>query len=206
MKTFAITGIGTDVGKTVVSAILVEALKASYWKPVQAGDLLHSDSIKIRTLCPEANILNEIYSLTKPLSPHAAAKIDGISIDMVDFALPALREHLIIEGAGGVMVPLNDNGLTYLDVFEQWRVPVVIVSRHYLGSINHSLLSIETLKNKGIEIAGVIFVGDENKATEEVILNNGEVKMLGRIPWVETIDRNFIVDQAGKLDKSNFEN
>lgn len=206
MKKFAITGIGTDVGKTVVSAILVEALKATYWKPVQAGDLSNSDSIKVQGLCPEAKILKEVYRLSEPISPHAAARIDGVKIQSSDFTLPSIDGNFIVEGAGGLMVPLNDVGLTYLDVFEQWDVPVIVVSRHYLGSINHSLLTIEALKRKKIEIAGIIFVGDKNIATEEVILKNGGVKMLGRIPWVETIDRSFIVEQAGKLDKSNLEN
>ena len=146
MKKFAITGIGTDVGKTVVSAILVEALKAKYWKPVQAGDLSNSDSIKVRSLCPDAKILEEVYRLSEPMSPHAAARIDGIKIQIDDFTLPTIDGNFIVEGAGGLMVPLNDDGLTYADVFEQWQLPVVIVSKHYLGSINHSLLTAELLK------------------------------------------------------------
>ena len=156
-KKFVITGIGTDVGKTVVSSILAEALKASYWKPVQAGDLDNSDSIKVAAYTENVSVLEEGFRLSQPMSPHAAAKIDGVSIELEDLKVPEVSGNLIIEGAGGLMVPLNSKGLTYIDVFENWQLPTIVVSRHYLGSINHTLLTIEVLNSRGIEIEGIVF-------------------------------------------------
>mgnify|MGYP002265691217 FL=1 len=194
-KRFVVTGIGTDVGKTVVSAILAETLKATYWKPVQAGDLDNSDSIKVASWTNEVNVLPEKFLLTEPMSPHAAAEIDGVIIDSYDLQ-PPLNSPLIIEGAGGLMVPLNSHGLTYLDAFQQWKLPVILVSRHYLGSINHTLMSCELLKHRGIEIHGIVFVGDENPATESIILKSTGLEMIVRIPLAETVSKEFIQDQA----------
>jgi len=194
-KRFVVTGIGTDVGKTVVSAILAETLKATYWKPVQAGDLDNSDSIKVASWTNEVNVLPEKFLLTEPMSPHAAAEIDGVIIDSYDLQ-PPLNSPLIIEGAGGLMVPLNAHGLTYLDAFQQWKLPVILVSRHYLGSINHTLMSYELLKHRGIEIHGIVFVGDENPATETIILKSTGLEMIVRIPLTETVSKEFIQDQA----------
>lgn len=194
-KRFVVTGIGTDVGKTVVSAILAETLKATYWKPVQAGDLDNSDSIKVASWTNEVNVLPEKFLLTEPMSPHAAAEIDGVIIDSYDLQ-PPLNSPLIIEGAGGLMVPLNAHGLTYLDAFQQWKLPVILVSRHYLGSINHTLMSCELLKHRGIEIHGIVFVGDENPATETIILKSTGLEMIVRIPLTETVSKEFIQDQA----------
>ncbi len=194
-KRFVVTGIGTDVGKTVVSAILAETLKATYWKPVQAGDLDNSDSIKVASWTNEVNVLPEKFLLTEPMSPHAAAEIDGVIIDSYDLQ-PPLNSPLIIEGAGGLMVPLNAHGLTYLDAFQQWKLPVILVSRHYLGSINHTLMSCELLKHRGIEIHGIVFMGDENPATETIILKSTGLEMIVRIPLTETVSKEFIQDQA----------
>ncbi len=194
-KRFVVTGIGTDVGKTVVSAILAETLKATYWKPVQAGDLDNSDSIKVASWTNEVNVLPEKFLLTEPMSPHAAAEIDGVIIDSYDLQ-PPLNSPLIIEGAGGLIVPLNAHGLTYLDAFQQWKLPVILVSRHYLGSINHTLMSCELLKHRGIEIHGIVFVGDENPATETIILKSTGLEMIVRIPLTETVSKEFIQDQA----------
>lgn len=194
-KRFVVTGIGTDVGKTVVSAILAETLKATYWKPVQAGDLDNSDSIKVASWTNEVNVLPEKFRLTEPMSPHAAAEIDGVIIDSYDLQ-PPLDSPLIIEGAGGLMVPLNSHGLTYLDAFQQWKLPVILVSRHYLGSINHTLMSCELLKQRGIEVHGIVFVGDENQATESIILKSTGLEMIVRIPIAETISKEFIQEQA----------
>lgn len=201
-KQFAITGIGTDVGKTVVSAILSEALHATYWKPVQAGDLNNSDSIKVNALTSNVAVHPEVFKLTEPMSPHAAANIDDVSIQLSDLSLPEIEGNLIVEGAGGLMVPLNNEGLTFSDVIESWKLPVIIVSRHYLGSINHSLLTAEVLQSNGVSVAGIIFVGAENKATEEIILKATGLKNIARIPFAETLDRNFITEQAAKIKPS----
>ena len=133
-KQFIITGIGTDIGKTVISAILAEALNANYWKPIQAGDLENSDSIKIKKLCSDnVKIIPELFKLSNPLSPHAAAKIDEIKITLDQLNLPSIEENLIIEGAGGIMVPLNDEGLLLIDLIELWKIPVIVISKNYLG-------------------------------------------------------------------------
>lgn len=198
---YIVTGIGTDVGKTVVSAIVSEALQSSYWKPVQAGDLDNSDSIKIGKLTDHVTVLKEGFCLTQPMSPHAAAEIDGVKIELEDFTIPEVEGNLIVEGAGGLMVPINSDGLTYADVFQKWNLPAIVVSRHYLGSINHTLMTIEILKSRNVEIEGIIFVGDENQATESIILNNTELKMIARIPMAEELNKAFILSEAEKLRK-----
>ncbi|MEJ6777441.1 MAG: dethiobiotin synthase [Crocinitomicaceae bacterium] len=199
VKQFAITGIGTDVGKTVVSSIVAEALKATYWKPVQAGDLDKSDSIKVESYTSNVKVLEEAYRLSEPMSPHAAAEIDGMTISLAKLKLPQVDSSFIVEGAGGLMVPLDNDGLTFADAIVSWGLPTIIVSRHYLGSINHSLLTAEVLKSKGIKIAGFVFVGDENKATESIILKHTGIRMIGRIPISEKLDKNFIASQAEKI-------
>lgn len=196
-KQYVVTGIGTDVGKTVVSAIVAQALNATYWKPVQAGDLDNSDSIKIKNLTTGVEVLEEGFRLNSPMSPHAAARIDGVHIFGVD--KPIVDNNLIIEGAGGLMVPLNDNGLVLADIFQKWKLPCIVVSRHYLGSINHTLMTIEILKSRDITIAGIVFVGDENKDTESIILQTTKTKMIGRIPMAESLDKDFVKSQADLL-------
>ena len=199
-KQFIITGIGTDVGKTVVSAILAQALEATYWKPIQAGDLDSSDSIKIKKLCSDKiSILPEVFRLSKPISPHAAAKIDGIEINIENTALPSVRGNLIIEGAGGLMVPLNNKGLLYIDLIKSWGLPTILVSKHYLGSINHTILSAEVLKSNQIQVAGIIFVGDENIPTESIILQQTKLKYIARIPLAIDVNKAFIEEQAKKI-------
>lgn len=195
MQKYIITGIGTEVGKTVVSAIVSEALRANYWKPVQAGDLDFSDSMKVDAWTDNVNILEERYRLKTPMSPHAAADIDGISIASHDFQVPDVNP-LVIEGAGGLMVPLNQTGLTYLDVFQKWNLPVILVSRHYLGSINHTLMSVDALKQRGIEIKGIIFVGDEHPTTESIILKSTGLPMIIRIPMTNEVNKDFVMEQA----------
>lgn len=196
-KEYVITGIGTDVGKTVVSAIVSQALQGGYWKPVQAGDLDNSDSIKIKNLTDGVEVLEEAYKLNTPMSPHGAARIDGVEITHIDKV--RFEGNLVIEGAGGLLVPLNNQGLVLADIFEAWRLPTIVVSRHYLGSINHTLMTLEILKSRNIEVAGIIFVGDELPSTEEIILSKSRVKMLARIPEVKEITKEFIQQQADKL-------
>ena len=199
MKQYVISGIGTEVGKTVVSAIVSEALQATYWKPVQAGELNDTDSHKVERLTLNVRVLPELFQLNEPLSPHAAAEIDGVELNISSFILPNVATNLVIEGAGGILVPINKNGLLYADVFQKWNLPVIIVSRHYLGSINHSLLTAEVLKNRGIKIAGWIFVGDENKTTESIILKITGIPMIARIPMVDKVTKEFVTEQALKI-------
>src|SRR6478735_1255231 len=180
MKLF-ITGISTDVGKTIASAIIVEALEADYWKPVQAGDLDNSDSHKVKSYVSNAksNFHPNAYALNTPASPHLAAEIDGITIDLAQIKEPKTQNHLVVEGAGGIFVPLNDTECV-IDLIQP-DYKVIVVSRHYLGSINHTLLTVEALHNRKIAIGGIIFSGDENKSTESIILNKTGLKCLGRI-------------------------
>ncbi|MBR9854784.1 MAG: dethiobiotin synthase [Algicola sp.] len=197
MKIF-ITGISTEVGKTVASAIVVEALKADYWKPVQAGDLDNSDSHKIKDFISNDKTVVHAnsYALNTPMSPHAAADIDGITIDLQKIQEPATSNNLVIEGAGGLLVPLNNTD-TIFDIIQP-DYKVIVVSRHYLGSINHTLLTIEKLQQKNIEI-GVIFSGSEHITTEEIILKKTGVKFLGRINEEPHFDRQTIQGYATKF-------
>jgi dethiobiotin synthetase len=189
MKLF-ITGIGTDVGKTVASAIVTEALEADYWKPIQAGDLNNSDSHKVKAQISNAKSVfhTNAYALNTPASPHYAAAVDNITIDLKQIKEPKTTNHLVIEGAGGVLAPLNETDCV-IDLIQK-EYKVIVVSRHYLGSINHTLLTFEALKSRGIAIAGIIFSGDENQATESIILTKTRAKMIGRIENEPYFDQN----------------
>lgn len=195
-NTYFITGIGTDVGKTIAAAIITESLKADYWKPIQAGDLDNSDSKKVEKLISneESFFYPEGIALNTPMSPHAAAEIDGIKLLVKNIKRPETSRNLVIEGAGGLMVPLNSKE-TILDLI-QAKDKIVIVSRHYLGSINHTLLTIDVLKNKGFNIAGIIFNGDENESTEKVILEMTGIKFIGRINKEPYFDNNVVKEYA----------
>lgn len=195
MKLF-ITGISTDVGKTIASSIVVEALEADYWKPVQAGDLDNSDSHKIESYISNNKTIihKNSYLLNTPASPHLAAKLDAIAIDLNKITEPSTKNHLVIEGAGGLFVPLNDTDCVIDLIKPDYKV--VVVSRHYLGSINHTLLTIEALQNRKITIAGIIFNGNENKSTEEIILSKTNIKCIGRINDEPYFDKNVISEYA----------
>ena len=195
MKLF-ITGISTDVGKTITSAIVVEALEADYWKPVQAGDLDNSDSQKVKSQISnsKSQFYPNSYQLNTPASPHLAAEIDGIRIDLSQIQEPKTDNHLVIEGAGGIFVPLNEED-SIIDLIQP-DYKVIVVSRHYLGSINHTLLTIEAIRNRGFEVAGIIFSGSENKATESLILNKTKIKIIGRIDEEPYFDQNVIREYA----------
>jgi dethiobiotin synthetase len=198
MKLF-ITGIGTDVGKTVASAIVVEALEADYWKPIQAGDLDSSDTHKVKSRISnqKSQFHPNAYALNTPASPHYAATVDGITINLKNIKEPKTDNHLVIEGAGGILVPLNDSDCVVDLIQKDYKV--IIVSRHYLGSINHTLLTVEGLQSRKISIAGIIFSGDENKATEEIILNKTGLKCIGRIDNEPYFDENVIGYYADKF-------
>ncbi|PWS29046.1 dethiobiotin synthase [Pedobacter yonginense] len=194
MAKYFITGIGTGIGKTLISAILTEKLKADYWKPIQSGDLEMSDSLTIANLISnkQTTIHPESYRLTQPLSPHLSAKLDGIQIDLNQINIPQTENNLIIEGAGGLMVPLNEKELI-VDLIKKLNVEVILISQNYLGSINHTLLSINLLNQHGIKIKGIIFNGDENLETERFILNYSKIKKLGYIPSLLNIDKSQIM-------------
>lgn len=195
MKLF-VTGISTDVGKTIASAIIVEALEADYWKPIQAGDLGNSDSHKIKSLVSNTKtiIYPNSYKLNTPASPHLAAERDGITIDLKQIKEPKTKNHLVIEGAGGIFVPLNNKDCV-IDLIQK-DYKVIVLSKHYLGSINHTLLTIEALKNQKINIAGIIFSGDENIATESIILNKAGIKCIGRIEQEPFFDQTVVREYA----------
>lgn len=180
MKLF-ITGIGTDVGKTIASAIITEALEADYWKPVQAGDLHNSDTHKVKRYISNSktHFFDNAYALNTPASPHLAAELDGITIDLKNSKEPKTKNNLVVEGAGGVFVPLNETDCV-IDLIQP-DYKVIVVSRHYLGSINHTLLTIEALKSRKLNVAGIIFNGDENTASESIILKKTGLKRIGRI-------------------------
>jgi dethiobiotin synthetase len=181
-----VTGTDTGVGKTVVAAGLAQALGARYWKPVQAGVDEGTDRDTVAALSGQ-EVLPETYRLVTPFSPHQAAAIDGVTIDPARLALPDGEGPLVVEGAGGVLVPLRED-LLYADLFARWGLPVVLVARTALGTINHSLLSLEALRARGVAIAGIAFVGDENAETERVICAIGQVRRLGRLPWLAPLN------------------
>ena len=195
-KTYFITGIGTDVGKTVVSAILTEALKADYWKPIQAGDLDNSDTHKVKRLVSndKTKYHDSAYNLNTPMSPHASAEIDGVTVSVKEIKRPKTKNNLVIEGAGGLLVPINDKQ-TIADLIQK-EDKVVIVSRHYLGSINHTLLTIEELKRRKLNIFGIIWSGDAHKSTEDIITKMTGVKVLGRVAEEPYFDANVVRSYA----------
>jgi dethiobiotin synthetase len=180
-----ITGTDTGIGKTVFSAALAGALDGFYWKPVQAGldeETDHDAVVRLSGLSRE-RLLPEVYRLKTPASPHLAARIDGITITETGLALPDVDGPFVIEGAGGLMVPLTET-ITYIDVIKTWRAPVVLCARTSLGTINHSLLSVEALRGRGIPLLGIAFIGDENAESERIICKMGKVRRLGRLPYL----------------------
>jgi dethiobiotin synthetase len=198
-KPIFVTGIGTGIGKTIVSAVLVEKLKADYWKPVQSGELDNSDTMKVKALVTNAttDFHPESYRLTQPYSPHKSAAIDGVIIDPEKITTPKTDNNLIIEGAGGLMVPLNDRFLM-IDLIRKLNAEVILVSQNYLGSINHTLLSAHALKQHEIPVKGIIFNGQSNLNSEEYILGYTGLKLLGCIPNYDTMDKKVIIE-AGQL-------
>lgn len=198
MQQIFVTGISTEVGKTIAAAIITEALEADYWKPIQAGDLDTSDSHKVASLISNTTTIihKSSYELNTPMSPHAAADIDGVHIDLRKIVAPETENHLVIEGAGGLLVPLNNDD-TILDIIMP-NYKVIVVSRHYLGSINHTLLTVNWLKQKGYDVS-IIFSGDENPTTENIILHKTRVSLIGRIEEEAVFDKNIIQKYANKF-------
>jgi len=191
-----VTGIGTGIGKTIVSAVLVEKLKADYWKPIQSGDLDDSDTANVKSLVSNdsTNFHPEAYKLTQPYSPHKSAALDGIKIAFESICIPKTNNQLIIEGAGGLMVPLNDNHLI-IDLIKELDAEVILVSKNYLGSINHTLMSATILKMKGIPIKKLIFNGEEDQSSEKYISQYLKIDYL-KIPHFHELNRKSIQEFA----------
>jgi len=186
---FIVTGTDTDIGKTVFAAGLAGALGAHYWKPVQAGVDPEGDKERVAALSglSPSHILPEAYRLATPASPHLAARIDGIEITAERLALPKVDGPLVVEGAGGLMVPVSES-LLMIDLFALWGLPVILCARTGLGTINHSLLSIEALRTRAIPIAGIAFIGDAHAENERIIPLLGKVRSLGRLPYIDPLD------------------
>jgi dethiobiotin synthetase len=206
MSAIVVTGTDTDIGKTVFAAALAGALGAHYWKPVQAGLDDGSDRERAARLSglPDGKLLPEAYRLTTPCSPHRAAEIDGVAIDPAHLMLPEVDGPLVVEGAGGVMVPVTRD-LLFADLFARWGQPVVLVARTALGTINHSLLSIEALKRRDASLLGIAFVGERVEDTEATVAAIGGVRRLGRLPLLPALDRESLAAAfAANFDLEDF--
>lgn len=192
-----ISGTDTDIGKTVVSSMLVSGLKAGYWKPIQAGRVPSTDTefVKKITRLPNSHFYEEAYNLTEPMSPHAAAEIDEITIHLNSIKLPDFHQsHLIIEGAGGLMVPINDKEYV-IDLIKHVGVPTLLVAKSGLGTLNHTLLSLEALRKRNIEIFGVILVGDKHTSNENAIRKYGELDQLFSMNTLQVISSDSLKNE-----------
>jgi dethiobiotin synthetase len=201
-----VTGTDTGIGKTVFSAALAGALDGFYWKPIQAGLDEETDSQTVLRLSGLAagRVLPEAYRLRTPASPHLAAEIDGVTIEHQNLEIPERERPLVVEGAGGLLVPLTRT-ITYVDLMARWRVPVVLCARTALGTINHSLLSIEALRARGVAMLGIAFIGDANVESEGIITDMGKVRRLGRLPHVAPLTRDTLREAfAGGFDIRDF--
>lgn len=193
-----VTAIGTDSGKTLVSAILVEALNADYWKPIQAGLPRDTDTVQQLVGNSQRTFWSETYLLNTPASPHASAKIDQVEIDLMQINKPRTPNNLVIEGAGGLLVPINDNHYV-IDIARKLQTPILLVCNLYLGSINHSLLSIEYLKQHKLEVAGIIFNGLSNPESEKIIASKSPWPVLLHVQQETIITKEKILKYASRL-------
>ena len=199
---FVVTGTDTGIGKTVFSAALTAALDGYYWKPVQSGLDAETDSEAVARLVdlPQSRILPEVYKLSAPLSPHQSAALDGRAISAAALTVPATDRPLVIEGAGGLLVPLSDD-LVFADIFARWKIPVILCARTNLGTINHTLLSVEALKHRRTPIGGIAFIGDENIETQRIIARMSGVHILGRLPLLPSLSESALM----RAFKENFD-
>jgi dethiobiotin synthetase len=209
MKGFFVTGTDTNVGKTVLSALLVAALDAVYWKPIQtgAGESTDRNFVRLWAAPPEEQLLPERYCFDPPVSPHLAAREAGISIelDSIRFPAAAAGRPWIVEGAGGVMVPLNESDLM-LDLIRHLGLPVVVAARTSLGTINHTLLTLSALRSAQLEVRGVVLIGEENLENRRAIEHYGGVRVVGYISFLEKINRAVLLDVFGKrFDQNAFQ-
>lgn len=203
---FIVSGTDTGIGKTVFAATLARAIGAHYWKPVQSGQTGETDSAVVMRLggLPAERIVPEIWQLKTPASPHLSAELDGVAIDADALTPPDIAAPLVIEGVGGLMVPLDRNSVL-IDVFARWQVPVVLCARTTLGTINHSLLSIEALRTRGIPIHGIVFLGAANSDNEATVAAMGKVRRLGRLPRVRPIEPDTLAEAfAANFDVADF--
>ena len=198
-----ITGIGTDVGKTVVSAILCDWLQANYWKPIQSGDPEGGDSKTLKNLVSHSSfeIFKEAYTFDAPLSPHAAAKLEGNKIKVDSIIPPESKNPIILEGAGGLLVPLNYRNETICDLIIHLKAQVIVVVKEYLGNINHTLLTISHLEKHNIKIAGLVFVGEELPHTWDLIEKTTGLTLLFRVPIFNELNKNTIVNFVKEIDE-----
>ncbi|KAA9018766.1 dethiobiotin synthase [Sphingobium limneticum] len=189
MSVLIVTGTDTGIGKTVFAAGLAGALGAYYWKPIQAGVDPEGDKETVAALSglPSTRILPEAFRLTTPASPHLAARIDGVTIALDQLPLPQVDGPLVVEGAGGVLVPISET-LLMADLFAHWGQPVILCARTGLGTINHSLLSIEALRSRGARLAGIAFIGDPHAENERIVPELAGVPSLGRLPHLDRLD------------------
>lgn len=200
MKKYIIAGIGTNIGKTVASAVLVEALQADYWKPIQAGNLEETDADFVRKYAKNhQTVFPEAFLLKEPVSPHLAAKLESKVITIEELTLVNANNHLIVETAGGLLSPLSENMLC-IDLIKELQLAVILVSMNYLGSINHTLLSIDALKQRNIPIEGIIFSGEPNLETENFILEYSKIPLLGKIPFTDNLTQEFISEQSKQFE------
>ena len=201
LQGFFVTGTDTDVGKTLVSAWLMTHLDADYWKPVQAGTEPETDSVTVRRLAEISadRILPEAYVLPEAMAPHEAARRAGISIDMAKLEPPATDRLLVVEGAGGMLVPLTDTDYV-IDLAGQLALPIVLVARSTLGTINHTLLSIEALRRRGLPLAGVVMNGPETPHNRVAIERYGDVNIIAEIPWLPSVTRATLLEIEPELD------
>jgi dethiobiotin synthetase len=199
-RSFFVSGIGTEIGKTFCSAVLTEALQADYWKAAQAGNLDELDRHRVQSLVSNlhSQFHPERYLFNTPCSPHEAARIDGITMQLSDFSLPQTNKTLLVEGAGGLMVPLNEEQ-TIIDLIQYLQIPVILVSKIYLGSINHTLLSAEALKNRGIPVAGILFNGPKNDESVRIILRMTGLNFLGHVQQLDLVDKDTIRLEAERI-------
>ena len=197
-----VTGTDTGIGKTVLSGAIAQATSAAYWKPIQAGLDEETDSERVAAL--GVRTLPEAYQLTTPCSPHWAAEIDGVTLHDAALELPDGEADLVVEGAGGVLVPIRED-LLFADLFARWGLPVVLAARTALGTINHTLLSIEALRSRGVPILGVAFIGEPIENTEATITRIGGVKRLGRLPILPEVTADALREVfAGAFDRNDF--
>jgi dethiobiotin synthase len=189
-KGFIVSGTDTGIGKTTVAAMLLLALDALYWKPIQSGTQDGTDRQRVQALTqlPDDRFVPERYVLSQPLSPHRAAELDGVAIEPETLAVPAAARTLIVEGAGGLMVPITRR-LLQIDLFADWGLPIILCARTALGTINHTLLSIEALRSRRLQLHGLIFVGDDNPDNMRTISELSGTRILGHLPRLQSIDR-----------------
>lgn len=201
MKQYFVTSIHTDGGKTLISSLLVKGLNAHYWKPIQSGlEIRDTKTVAEQSGVPAHKLLKEAYLLKSPESPHSAAAKDGITIDLEQVVLPPINGNLIVEGAGGILVPINDDQ-TILDLIKKLKLPVLLVIPTYLGCINHSLLTLSELKRHEVELAGIIFNGEESAEAQKIIVQKSGVERVIRIPVLSVDNRTELDHWAVELNK-----